>query len=506
MELRSLRDESLALAARAREQRARLESSGAMRNAFLCIGDVCLQRRPGGAGISACEVRESAGGGRKAGGAVPAAAAPEARCADFIGALSPCPRGALFNAETRSCLREGDRCVSARTGRALSSAASGRTLLADAHSLCTVDSPSECADPLTSPFEGGCSVPGKWCGHDAGTGRVRRLSALSPSQSGPASPLFCGLSECIDPRAVLLEGRCALAGERCGADAVSGRLMRLVPVSERSRRFIRASVDLVDPSLPPIGPPGEDGLFTTTGRFHNSWPHHSRGGDPASVVSWLTVVFSGRMLVNTRDAAKIDAALSPGGGVEANVVSAGGREFAVGGLLRQWSDKGYGASRWAISEAPRAPPAVLDGSGAGGAGGKLVCAEVEECADPVATLSADGMCSGRPSEQIRCPPGFSRASDSSCTMSRGVGGEGGGSTTVEGMDPSHRIRASYAFVKDRQYREGDYSVSGPGISGGSGRVPDSHSVQGGWATGGSSYTYSWRNNDGRGTFTWVVER
>eukprot|EP00873_Tetraselmis_striata_P043866 jgi/Tetstr1/464130/TSEL_008935.t1 len=106
---------------------------------------------------------------------------------------------------------------------------------------------------------------------------------------------------------------------------------------------------------------------------------------------------------------------------------------------------------------------------------------------------------------IRCPPGFTRTSDTQCQMSRGVGGEGRGSVTVSGVDPSHRIRAVYRFRKQPRYRDADYRVWGD-IQGGTRRTTGRHTTTGAWRSGKSSYVYNWRNNDGVGEFTWTVEK
>eukprot|EP00873_Tetraselmis_striata_P033946 jgi/Tetstr1/454210/TSEL_041129.t1 len=106
---------------------------------------------------------------------------------------------------------------------------------------------------------------------------------------------------------------------------------------------------------------------------------------------------------------------------------------------------------------------------------------------------------------IACPEGFTKTSDTTCTMTRNVGGEGSGRVTVKGVNPSHRIRAEYTFRKQRRYTDGDYTVSGPGNSGGARGIRDQHRTVGRAATGNSEYTYSWRNNDGTGSFTWSVE-
>lgn len=136
-----------------------------------------------------------------------------------------------------------------------------------------------------------------------------------------------------------------------------------------------------------------------------------------------------------------------------------------------------------------------------------VCRPTGVCSRPGDVYSWErGGCFSEAAAAIVCPPGFTRTSDTSCRMSRGVGGEGSGAATVSGVDPRHRIRAVYRIEKMPQYRDADYDVSGPGIRGGAHGIDRSHATGGAWVSGASSYTYRFRNNDCQGVFTWDVEK
>lgn len=110
-----------------------------------------------------------------------------------------------------------------------------------------------------------------------------------------------------------------------------------------------------------------------------------------------------------------------------------------------------------------------------------------------------------PALSLSPPRGFSKTSETSCQLVRRVGGEGSGTTTISGIDPTYRVKADYRAVKDPRWRDADYRVSGPGINGGRGGVTGSHTTSGTWVSGKSSYSYSYQNNDCSGTFTWRVQ-
>ncbi|AUF82254.1 glycine rich protein [Tetraselmis virus 1] len=101
-----------------------------------------------------------------------------------------------------------------------------------------------------------------------------------------------------------------------------------------------------------------------------------------------------------------------------------------------------------------------------------------------------------------CPPGFSK-SGNECVITRGAGGEGRRNISFDlgSSWQSYQVMIEYRFVKEPRYNDGDYNVSGPGFSGGSGNVRGSHTSRGGWfRPPGRNLNYNVRNNDGHGTF------
>lgn len=118
---------------------------------------------------------------------------------------------------------------------------------------------------------------------------------------------------------------------------------------------------------------------------------------------------------------------------------------------------------------------------------------------------------------IKCPPGFTKVSDSKCTRKEptpDTGRREWRSRRIDGVDPKYKVRSRYEFRKGPNWRDGDFHVVFPGGRGANGEVrnnnvktvPGNRSQFTDPVSGSSSYEYKFWNNDGTGNFYFEVER
>lgn len=191
-----------------------------------------------------------------------------------------------------------------------------------------VERGSSCGDGRVHDSQGRCHKPGEGC-----------LSTNTPDLKNPEYVTQDAFSS-VDLKGVELRwnsnGRCVPT--ECSEGRVyewqQGGCIEDDPIGIPENMIMNRS---------PLGT--ADGLYTQTGHYQSSWPHHDRNPRTMSHVRFVTLVWKGKTLANTYDDKAIDWLFRFSDGH----LEIGELSFKVGGLLRKWYN-GDGAHWWRITE------------------------------------------------------------------------------------------------------------------------------------------------------------